>query len=348
MLGNAADLVVDSPQKVNALRDWAVDGGYVPSNMVQTWTVPQLVNLYHERSAPSMPAPSREQMLAAEITLQVIATLGSRAVDPDQVRSIVRDMLPAAERRIDITIPGRPTTSLPGSIHYRTELILRVVALAHPVMLVGPAGCGKTTIGEHVAQALALPLYITSAISDAHELTGFIDGYGTYHRTSFRDAFEHGGVWIADEIDSWDASALLTANAALANGFAVFPDNPKPLQRHADFRMIATANTYGAGADRVYVGRNELDAASLDRFATIDVDYDKQLERQFAGSQDAWLNYVWKVREQVRDLRIRHVVSSRAIIMGARALDAGISADDVRSMYVFKGMSASDRKKLSL
>ncbi len=346
-LGPAETLIVDSAEKVRALRQWAINNKHVPENMVPHWTVPQLVNLYHERSQATTPAePNEAQRLAAEITAQVLAVVGKKSIDADTVRAIVREMGPAAERRIDVVIPGKPTTQIPGNVHYATEQVLRIVALGHPTMLVGPAGCGKTTIGEHVAKALNLTLYITSAITDSHELTGFIDGHGTYHRTPFRDAFEHGGVWIADEIDSWDAAALLTANAALANGYAVFPDAPRPIKRHDDFRMIATANTYGSGADRVYVGRNELDAASLDRFATINIDYDKELERQFAGNQRDWLAYVWRIREAVQQKRIRHVVSSRAIIMGAMALNAGIPLRDVKTIYLFKGMSEADKAKV--
>lgn len=338
-------MIVDSTDKINDLRKWAVDNKHVPANVIDTWSVPQLVNLYHDRAGAT--TPTEAQSRAAEITTHVMALLGKYAIDSDAVRAIVREMHPVAGRRIEIVIPERAPTSIEGDTHNMTETVLRVVALAHPVMLVGPAGCGKTTIGEHVAKALDLPLYLTSAIMDVHELTGFIDGRGTYHRTPFRDAFEHGGVWIADEIDSWDASVLLAANAALANGIAVFPDDPKPVQRHDDFRMIATANTFGSGADRVYVGRNELDAASLDRFATINVDYDTALERKFAGRQGAWMTYVWEIRAAVQKARIRHVVSTRAIVMGARALDAGIPLNTVRDIYLFKGMSATDRKKIA-
>lgn len=242
--------------------------------------------------------------------------------------------------------PAAPRAAGPMLRHYRTDLVLRVAALNHPIMLVGPAGCGKTTIGEHTAVALDLPFYITGTVNDTHELLGYRDGFGKYQPTPFRSAFEHGGVWIADEIDAWSAPALLCANSALANGFCGFPDRELPIYRHPDFRMIATANTYGAGADRVYVGRNELDAASLDRFATIDVDYDLDLERIFAGINDAWLEHVWNIRKQVEDKKIRHVVSSRAIGMGSAALNAGIEWNIVNSLYLFKGMSASDRKKI--
>lgn len=139
---------------------------------------------------------------------------------------------------------------------------------------------------------------------------------------------------------------MLTANSALANGYVTFPDNPIPVNRHADFRMIATANTFGNGADRVYIGRNRLDAASLDRFAVINVDYDVELERRFANGRDAWLAHVWDTRRLVTSAYTSRECSSRAIIMGAAALSAGIDLKSVEAMYLYKGMSATDREKL--
>jgi hypothetical protein len=274
----------------------------------------QLTNLYHD----SADRPSAAQVAAAAMILNMFRPASAPLV----------------------------TAPSPVATHYRTDLVIQIAALGHPILLVGPAGCGKTTIGEHASNALRLPFYITNTINDTHELMGFVDGHGKYHATPFRHAFEHGGVWVADEIDAWDASALLAANSALANGYASFPDRPERVHRHDDFRMVATANTYGTGADRVYVGRNELDAASLDRFATIDVDYDLTLERLFAGGSDAWLERVWHVRKLVQDKRIRHVVSSRAITMGGAALRAGLSWSDTEALYLFKGMSAKDRAKV--
>lgn len=311
----------------------------------ETWmhslTNVQLANLYHE-------PPSQVHAATAKAVLDTMASMGHQAggLTAAEVRALVREELEAQlPQRIEVVTP-RAAVVLSGPLHYRTETVIRVCALAHPALLVGPAGCGKTTIGEHTAKALDLPFYITNTINDTHELMGFVDGYGNYHGTSFRQAFEHGGLWIADEIDAWDASALLAANSALANGFANFPDQPNPVLRNADFRMVATANTYGSGADRIYIGRNELDAASLDRFVTINVDYDLRLEQMFANNQEAWLEYVWKVRKIVNEKKIRHVVSSRAIAMGAAALNAGFEWDDVEDMYLLKGMSERDREKL--
>lgn len=248
--------------------------------------------------------------------------------------------------RIEITVPGKAPVVIEGLAHEATATVLQVVSLGHNVMLIGPAGCGKTSIGDLAAKALNLPLYVTSTVLDTHEIMGFVDGHGGYHSTAFRVAFEHGGVWIADEIDAWDAAALLAANSALANGFATFPDSAAIVRRHPDFRMIATANTFGHGADRVYVGRNELDAASLDRFATIAIDYDVKLEQALSINQ-AWINRVHAVRAAVRRANIRAVVSTRAILAGQAALAAGMPQSVVEDIYLFKGMNKADRDKVA-
>jgi cobaltochelatase CobS len=41
--------------------------------------------------------------------------------------------------------------------------------------------------------------------------------------------------------------------------------------------IVATANTFGTGADRVYVGSLQIDGATLDRFAFLEWPYDEGL-----------------------------------------------------------------------
>jgi cobaltochelatase CobS len=337
------DLIV-TLENIHIVRAWAIEAGY-PAVQVNAMGAVDLANLYHAQAGAD--SPTDAQRAAARAVCDTLAALAPGAgLTVDMVRAICREEFEKIPpRRLMIEGP-QGNVILNGPLHYRTELVIKIVSMGHHTMLVGPAGCGKTTIGQHVAQALQLPFYITSTINDTHELTGFVDGYGKYHDTPFRNAYENGGLWVADEIDAWDASALLAANSALANGFATFPDMATPLPRHADFRVIATANTYGIGADRVYIGRNELDAASLDRFAVLDVDYDLTLERLFCNGNDRWLDRVWQVRRRVQEKRIRHVVSSRAIAMGAPALANGILWDDVEEIYLFKGMSENDREKI--
>lgn len=342
------------------LRKWAVACGN-DSRVIYRLSLADLMNMYAgaplpvPTAAPVADKPSPAQKTAAEALAEAIKVIAGGTVamvDETRVSEMIRDALAGfkPEPGVKVTrleIAG-PTGihHIDGTIHHLTPKIIRTASLGHPVMLVGPAGCGKTTIGMHVADALGLPFFITSTVFDTHELMGFVDGYGKYHRTAFREAFENGGVWVADEIDAWDAAALLAANSALANGRATFPDNDKPVKRHANFRIIATANTFGHGADRVYVGRNELDAASLDRFATYSIDYDDGLETAFCGGNLEWLANVKRVRKACRDKNIRHVVSSRAIIMGTQALANGDTWADCEELYIFKGMSQTDREKI--
>lgn len=350
------------------VKRWAIAKGLDPIT-VHNMTGPQLTNLYHEHGPgksteiPPLPPeqkPTPVQLDQAALTIRIVQAIGAGMTGEQALRSIISEEIPTSEtlralakevydglppRRLEVTGPNG-TYQVQGLIHYMTQDVIKVAALGHPIMLVGPAGCGKTTIGEHVAHALGLHFFITSTVMDTHELMGFTDGYGKYHSTPFRQAFEFGGVWVADEIDAWDAAALLTANSALANGFATFPNDTTPVRRHDNFRMVATANTFGHGADRVYIGRNELDAASLDRFATIEVDYDTELERQFCQGRANWLHRVWEVRKKVQEKNIRHVVSSRAILMGAAALNAGLTQASVEDIYLFKGMSKTDREKI--
>lgn len=381
LLGPAADLIVTSDNRAT-LRKWCTARGMrsVDANALSNV---ELANLYHEHgplttpatafpvrsdipvpapaSAPSAPAKADEAALALANLIRSLAG-GSAILDADAVRSTVAPMIGDSEKRmadfvadalanhtsytrIEVKTPTAVNV-IPGAVHNITPTVIQVVGLGHDVMLVGPAGSGKTTIGQNVAVALGLPFYVTSTVFDTHELMGFVDGMGKYHTTAFRHAYQNGGVWVADEIDAWDAAALLAANSALANGIATFPDSEMPIARHPNFRIIATANTFGHGADRVYVGRNELDAASLDRFAVFDMDYDADLERMFAGTNQGWYARVIEIRTAIRAKNIRHVVSSRAIIKGVQALAAGIPLATVENLYVFKGMSSGDRAKI--
>lgn len=343
-LGSPSEFIL-SNATVPLLRRWALANGMAPAQ-VHVMSNVELSNLYHEIGDKRKADASELQRLAADILVKLTAVIQSSKVDRDLLREVICSELENLPTRKLEIIGLQHNTILDGPRHNMTARVIQICAINHPIMMVGPAGCGKTTIGQQTAQALNLPFRITSTINDTHELTGFVDGHGAYHRTPFRDAFEHGAVWVADEIDAWDASALLAANSALANGYSVFPDCPSPIARHPNFRFIATANTFGHGADRVYVGRNELDAASLDRFATINVDYDLTLERMLSNGNPDWLAYVWSVRKAVNERKIRHVVSTRAIMMGSAALQVGIPRSDVEEIYLFKGMAVKDRDKI--
>jgi MoxR-like ATPase len=241
--------------------------------------------------------------------------------------------------RIEIKQGAQIRTLPDGHRHPVFGDVLAALSVRENVYLVGPAGSGKTTIAAQAADALGLPFYSTGAVGMAYQLQGFINAEGKYMETDLYRAYVGGGVFLFDEIDASSAQALLAFNAIAANDLAAFPCGT--VKRHADFVIIAAANTWGSGADAQYVGRAQLDAATLDRFAFISMDYDERLELAIS-SNDEWTRYVQAFRRITRQLKIRAVVSPRASIKGGKLLSAGLSWNRVEEMLLIRGLSANE------
>ena len=225
-----------------------------------------------------------------------------------------------------------------GKQHFQFEKLSKYVQTKNNIFLVGSAGSGKTTAARNIAKALNIKFYFTGAINSEYKLTGFIDAQGRIVNTEFRKAYENGGLFLFDEIDASFPQAILAFNAALANDFMDFPDKKVP--KHKNFYCIAAANTFGTGADRQYVGRNQLDAATLDRFITFNWEIDETLEHELANNYE-WVNYVQKARKAASKIGERHIISPRASMQGADLLRIGIDRKEVEKDVVWKGLDAS-------
>lgn len=230
-----------------------------------------------------------------------------------------------------------------GTSHKDLPSLLKILSQHLNVYLVGPSGSGKTHAARQCAEALGVEFYFTGAIANEYKLTGYMDANGKYVTTEFRKAYEKGGLFLFDEIDASFPQAVLAFNAALANDFMDFPD--KQVKRHKNFYCIAAANTIGQGADRQYVGRNQLDAASLDRFVFLDWPYDEHLEVKLSGNKE-WALHVQKARKVIERFKIRHIISPRASIFGAILLKQGMSKETVEDLVLWKGLPENDKKKI--
>lgn len=211
------------------------------------------------------------------------------------------------------------------------------------VWIAGPAGSGKTHAARSFAKAAGLEFYYNGALRDAFELLGYMDASGVYHTTPFRQAYEHGGVYLFDEVDGSDNAALLALNGALANGIAAFPNGM--IERHPDCRIIATGNTWGLGATSDYVGRGKIDAAFLDRFGVrMSWDYDVALEVAISGNAD-FARRVQSARERARAAGLKVLITPRASIAGAALIAAGFTHDEAAGMTYLANLS-NDQKKI--
>ena len=239
--------------------------------------------------------------------------------------------------RIELKTPLSTVVLSDEPRHNLFPKILEGINAGLPMALIGPAGSGKSTVSEQVARALGLKYYLQNGVTGTHELTGYMDAYGKYHGTTFRMAFEFGGLILVDEADTSDAGAFKWINTGVANGYAMFPDLPDPVRRHPDFRIMIGANTYGTGADRQYVGANQLDASTLDRFVFIDFGYDEKLEKLLSGNVK-WATRVQQLRKAAAAEKARIVISPRASINGAKLLSIGWSETTVEQSVIWKGI----------
>jgi cobaltochelatase CobS len=210
--------------------------------------------------------------------------------------------------------------------------------------LVGPAGTGKTTAAEKIAEALEMPFYFNGAIDSEYKLRGFIDAQGRVISTPFRRAYEHGGVYLFDEVDSSLPSACLAFNAALANGKYDFPGCDEPIARNPRCFVLAASNTWG-GPDGGYVGRFRQDAAFMDRFLRVPWETDEALEKALCSNQD-WCAYVQTARASAIRNGVEHLISPRATLNGDALLAAGRPWQRVVDLCVRKGLNEADWKKI--
>lgn len=251
-------------------------------------------------------------------------------------------------RPIYVVSPAFVSKPVDGIQHHNFETLIRVVASGQPAMLVGPAGTGKSHAAESVAQVLGLEFFAMSvgAQTSKSDLIGYMDAMKNYVSTPFRKAYENGGLFLLDEIDAGNSNVLIQLNAALANGYMSFPD--AMVRRNENFRFVASANTFGLGANRQYVGRNQLDAATLDRFVTLQWDIDDNVEESLAVGHEgpAWLQVVRMVREYVQERELRVVVSPRATQRGAKLLASGLDFNDVLHMALLSQFSVDEKKDL--
>jgi len=308
-------------------------------------TLPQTLPTLPQ-TLPTIPTLPNDKAAALQTLLGLLGSSGG-GLDADAVRDIVRKELPNLIPVTRLEIVTASGTKDHGSKprHKTLPTLIQALAQKLPVALVGPAGSGKTTAAEQAAEALEVKFYIQGAVQGAHELLGFVDAHGRYQSTPFRQAFEHGGIVCLDELDAGDAAGILVCNSALANGYMAFPDSTEPVKRHADFVVVACLNTYGTGADRVYVGRNQMDGATMDRFVVLLWNYDERLERAICGN-DSWCDRVQALRSGAAKEKARVVISPRASIYGARLLASGMTQHVVEESVVWKGIDSELRRRI--
>ena len=308
-------------------------------------------------ATPTAPVPAPTATPADDRlgALTALLDLLAPKVDATQVQAIIDDRLRGLVLpvRVEVTRNG-VTKPVEGLAHKVLPKVIKVLSAGLHVLMVGPAGTGKSHIAEQSAEALGIPSHgiSLSPQTPASALLGYMQAAGEYVRTQFRECYEHGGLFHFDEMDNAHPSTLAVINGAIANGHMDFPDGR--VKRHPDFRLVASANTYGRGPDRAYVGRQQIDAATLDRFVVVTVDIDEALEEAICLATGLDSTQVKQVLAYVRYLRTSALTYKLPLTFGPRTshgmcalLNAGLTVSEAIDMRARRGISDTDWRKVS-
>ena len=251
----------------------------------------------------------------------------------------------ASKQTIDITCNSTVVRTIAGKTPRWFPTLVKLAQCKIPALLVGPAGCGKTTAAKMLADALGLPFMRVSiaAGTDEGQLQGWLlpkeQGNFRYVYSPVSRAYESedGGVVLIDDMDLGDANALGILNAALDNGGWYIPlrdENPLFL-RSEKYYIMGAANTWGHGADRKFVGANQLDERTLSRFrmGQIACDYDEQLETDLYDEGMVQFGHRLRTRCRAvqgfkRDVSTRDIESAHIKISTLDAQGKGVFSHD--------------------
>lgn len=257
-----------------------------------------------------------------------------------EVRNFIANEYGHIEKKITTVVDGTKR-DISGVVHEKFDTVLKFVANDEPVFLTGPAGSGKNFMCKQIAEALGLNFYFSNAVTQEYKLTGFTDAMGNYQETQFYKAFTEGGLFMLDEIDASIPEVLVILNAAIANRYFDFPAPIGYKKAHPDFRVVAAGNTTGHGADYEYVGRNQLDGASLDRFAVVEIGYSPAIENDKALGNQKLVDFCREFRKAAKKVGVSIIVSYRAISRLAKMVQI-MDLDEALKTCLIKDLEKDD------
>jgi hypothetical protein len=275
------------------------------------------------------------KILAKSQEYQINELMNSKNEDHTKEMRELKELLQAKTKEIEALKKGENNEVR----HKEFDKIVTLLGLKMAVYLYGPAGTGKSNLAKQIAKYLKLDFYPMSTITQEFKFTGYQDGNGLYHDTNFYKAVKKGGVFFIDEMDSCSSDVLIGLNACLANGYFDFPH--ETIECHENFVVISAGNTTGHGATADYVGRQQLDLSTLDRFLSIKIDYDTNIDFAVSKEDQSLVDFAHALRKASQDTEITILMSYRAIGNIAKLIEL-FDLTEIMEMAVVKGMGQDE------
>jgi hypothetical protein len=326
------DLTVCLKELDDAIAEWREEHGAAKSDRNAD---------AHKPNSAAMPTNQAADFTAAGAALAMLAQIKEEQVfnkvckDLDAFIFEKYGKLP--QKEIVVKLPDGSKKSAGSVQHEMFETILKYVTANVPVFMSGPAGTGKSSIAKSAASALDMDFYFSGAVQDIYKFTGFVDANGHYSKTQFYDFCCNGGVFFLDEMDASIPEVLVALNAAIANRYFDFPCGKVELNENC--RFICAGNTYGTGADAEYTGRYQLDAATLDRFAVVDIDYSKDIFNAVTNGNKDLISFIYDLRKACKAVGVNMILSYRCAQNVTAMESVGLDTVSCIKQCIAKGLS---------
>ena len=257
----------------------------------------------------------------------------------DEIMADVAKASKANKTCLAVKIGDAPMRALSAPAHPELGLSLLMVKALHDsgtntyLQLVGPAGCGKSTLAAQVAEALGLDFRFISMSEGVSEssLLGRQRGDGSFTEPPFVKVCRNGGLFFFDERDAANSNVMVKVNAALASRVLENDITGERIKLHENAYFMAAGNTFGKGANAVYTARNAQDGSNNDRFVDLEMNYLPEIEAKILPDEKL-LKHVRDVRTKILEKGAREVVSYRFLSKLNTLVSAGLPAPQVLGM----------------
>ena len=251
-------------------------------------------------------------------------------------------------------------TSIKGQ-HYQLKPLIEVMGSGEPAMIIGPTGSGKTRVTHAVKDALDCKHYAIRQVNKqtaTHDLIGFNNATGNYVPGVFTKIIQDGGLAVIDEIDNGNSNVLMIIKGILS-GHIYMPYGMQEV--HPKCHLMCTANTWGLGPDREYIGRNALDVALLNEFVCVEWPYDANAEKlwtlglyksvdepKITQTQfDKFIERFQAMREYAETHKIRVIFATRNLRQCVNLMaKAGWDEFEALDATVFRSVKGEQRRRL--
>lgn len=241
--------------------------------------------------------------------------------------------------------PSERTPKVNGSYAFRPDLVRKALlwmagVAGKSLYLAGPAGSGKTSLAEQVAARLGWGCTTLSCNNrtEKADIVGYVgleNGATKFLPGPLVRAMKLGEMIIFDEGDALPPSISIVLNRVLEGAPLTIVETGQIIEPHPDFRVAFTGNTQGRGdSTGNFRARQVQDAAVLDRFLFVEVDYpsDKEEDKILGGVCPALpedvrsllINLAGETRSAYKAGELSAPISTRGLIRISQVITSGV------------------------